>query len=99
MGYRSRTEIVGQILKVAIGSGGATKTKIMYEAFLNFAQLNRFLTVLTEDDLLRYDEQTHRFKTTERGLQFLDKCNRIQAMIKEEEQVTLSQQQTSAIVK
>jgi predicted transcriptional regulator len=98
MGYRSRTEIVGQILKVA--NGGATKTKIMYEAFLNFAQMKDYLKVLTEDDLLSYDGQTHRFKTTKRGLQFLDKYNQIEAMIKEKEQPTSpSQQQISPIVK
>jgi predicted transcriptional regulator len=37
MGNRSRTEIVGSILDAA--NGGATKTKIMYTAFLSFNQL------------------------------------------------------------
>ena len=40
MGNRSRTEIVGNILDAA--NGGATKTKIMYTAFLSYGQLNRF---------------------------------------------------------
>jgi len=37
MKYRSRTDIVGLILEAA--NGGATKTKIMYKAFLSYAQL------------------------------------------------------------
>ncbi|MGA9172279.1 MAG: winged helix-turn-helix domain-containing protein, partial [Nitrososphaeraceae archaeon] len=38
MKYRSRTDIVGLILEAANG-GGATKTRIMYKAFLSYAQL------------------------------------------------------------
>jgi predicted transcriptional regulator len=37
MKYRSRTEIVCNILDAT--NGGATKTKIMYFAFLSYAQL------------------------------------------------------------
>jgi predicted transcriptional regulator len=54
MKYRSRIDIMSQILEVANG-GGLTKTKIMYKAFLSFVQLKEFLTVLTESDLLSYD--------------------------------------------
>jgi predicted transcriptional regulator len=39
MGNRSRTEIVSSILDAANG-GGASKTKIMYTAFLSYNQLN-----------------------------------------------------------
>ena len=42
MKYRSRTEIVGNILDAA--NGGATKIKIMYKSFLSYNQLkNIFL--------------------------------------------------------
>ena len=37
MKYRSRTEILGNILDAA--NGRVTKTKIMYAAFLSYAQL------------------------------------------------------------
>ncbi|MFL6431808.1 MAG: winged helix-turn-helix domain-containing protein, partial [Nitrososphaeraceae archaeon] len=46
MKYRSRTDIVGLILEAA--NGGATKTRIMYKAFLSYAQLKEYLTVLLE---------------------------------------------------
>ena len=50
--YRSRTEIVALILKCA--SGGATKTKIMYNAYLSYNQLREYLTMLMENELVDY---------------------------------------------
>jgi predicted transcriptional regulator len=70
MKYRSRTDIISQILDTANGGGGATKTKILYKACLSHNQLKEYLTVLTQSDLLIYDGQTHTFKTTEKGLYY-----------------------------
>jgi predicted transcriptional regulator len=39
--------------------------------------------LLTEKDLLRYDKDTQTFKTTEKGLRFLDTYNQMDDMIKE----------------
>jgi predicted transcriptional regulator len=75
MKYRSRTEIVGNILDSA--NGGATKTKIMYKAFLSYAQLKEYLSVLIENNLLEYLDGTQIFKTTEKGLKFLRMHNEI----------------------
>ncbi len=83
-GYRSRTEIIGQILDTA--NGGITKTKLMYKVFLSHDQLKEYLTVLTESDLLRYDFVSRTFKTTEKGLQFLGLYNQIDQLMKEEEE-------------
>ena len=69
MKNRSRTEIVGNILDAA--NGGATKTKIMYKAFLSYNQLKECLTILIENNLLEYIDGTQTFKTTEKGLNFL----------------------------
>ena len=71
--YRSRTEIVAMILEAA--NGGATKTKIMYKAFLSYAQLKEYLSVLTENNLIEYLEGTKTFKTTEKGLNLLKMHN------------------------
>lgn len=73
MKYRSRTEIVGNILEAA--NGGATKTKIMYKAYLSYAQLKEYLSVLIENDLIEYLDGTLQFKTTEKGLNFLHMHN------------------------
>jgi predicted transcriptional regulator len=73
--YRSRTEIVAMILEAA--NGGATKTKIMYKAFLSYAQLREYLSVLIENNLLEYLEGSQTYKTTEKGLNFLKMHNGI----------------------
>jgi predicted transcriptional regulator len=69
MKYRSRTEIVSMILDSA--NGGATKTKIMYNAFLSYNQLKEYPSVLIENNLIEYLGGTHKFKTTEKGLNYL----------------------------
>jgi predicted transcriptional regulator len=80
MKYRSSTDIAGHILEVANGAN-ATRTKIMYGAFLSYTQLKQYLMLLTERDLLRYDKHTP-FKTTEKGLRFLDIYNQMDDMLK-----------------
>ena len=75
MKYRSRTEIVSMILEAA--NGGATKTKIMYKAFLSYAQLREYLSVLIENNLLEYLEGTQTYKTTEKGFNLLKMHNEI----------------------
>jgi predicted transcriptional regulator len=81
MKYRSRTDIISQILEAANG-GDATKTKIIYKAFLSYSQMKEYLTILTEKDLLRYDQETHTFKTTEKGLRFLEIYNQMGDVMK-----------------
>ena len=71
MKYRSRTEIVGLILEAANG-GGATKTKIMYKAFLSFAQLREYLTTLQDTGLIEYEDGMQTYRTTEKGMRLLD---------------------------
>jgi predicted transcriptional regulator len=39
--------------------------------------LKEYLTVLTDNDLLSYDQETHSFKTTQTGLRFLEIYNQI----------------------
>jgi predicted transcriptional regulator len=76
MKYRSRTEIASHILEVA--NGGATKTKIMYRAFLSYAQLKEYLAMLTANDLLSYESSVYR--TTGKGLRFLDATRKMDGM-------------------
>ena len=58
-------------------NGGATKTKIMYKAFLSHAQLREYLSVLIENNLIEYVEGSQTYKTTEKGLNFLKMHNEI----------------------
>jgi predicted transcriptional regulator len=75
MKNRGRTEIVSMILEAA--NGRVTKTKIMYKAFLSYAQLKEYLSVLIENNLIEYHEGTQTYKTTEKGLNFLKMNNEI----------------------
>ena len=75
MKYRGRTEIVSNILDAA--NGRATKTKIMYSAFLSYNQLKDYLSVMIENNLIECLEGTQTYKTTEKGLNFLKMNNKI----------------------
>jgi predicted transcriptional regulator len=79
MKYRSRTDIVSQILEVA--NGGTSKTKIMYGAYLSYAQLKEYLAVLTENGLIEYQPDDQRYRTTEKGLRFLKTYSQIGQMV------------------
>jgi predicted transcriptional regulator len=81
MRYRSRIDIIGQILEAANG-GDITKSRIMYKANLNYNQLNEHLTFLTQNSSLSYDFDARTFKTTEKGRKFLDAYNQMDDMIK-----------------
>jgi predicted transcriptional regulator len=67
--YRSRTEIIENILLVA--EPGVPRTRIMYRAFLSFIQLREYLELLTDTGLLEYSEEEKLYRTTERGKYFL----------------------------
>jgi predicted transcriptional regulator len=79
MRYRNRTDIAALILDAA--DGGTAKTKIMYRAFLSYAQLKEYLGVLLENGLLQYQEGEQHFKTTEKGMRFLELYNQVGEII------------------
>ena len=70
MKYRSRTDIVCKILDATNG-GGATKTKIMDAAFLSYVQLNEYLSVLIDNNLIEYSDGTQTYKITEKGINYI----------------------------
>ena len=86
MKNRSRTEIVAMILDAA--NGGATKTKIMYIAFLSYNQLKDYLSVMIENKLIEYLEGTRTFKTTEKGLNFLTMHNEIGELLQQSKTIS-----------
>jgi len=75
MKYRSKSDMIGLILEAA--NGGATKTKIMYSAFLSFEQLKQYLAYLLERGLIEHEEMTQKFRTTEKGMRVLKLQNQI----------------------
>lgn len=71
--YRSRMQIVGEILTATSShSGGLNKTKIMYRSALSYAQLKDYFAQLLLDSLLDYNEKTGKFTVTPKGFRFLE---------------------------
>jgi predicted transcriptional regulator len=69
MKYRNRYEIIASILESA--KTGITRTKVMYAAFLSYAQMVGYLKYLQEHALLIFEEETQLYRTTKKGLGFL----------------------------
>ena len=75
MKYKSRSDIIGLLLNAENGEG-ATKTKLMYSAFISFNQLREHLSLLVENGLIEYEEGKHTYRTTEKGVRFLQLQNK-----------------------
>ena len=78
MKYRSRSEISAMIIESS--RSGATKTKIMYKAYLSYFQVVEYLKHLQQNDLLVYEEGTQLYRPTEKGLKFLNLSNELNEM-------------------
>jgi predicted transcriptional regulator len=81
MKYRDRTEIIALILTSASRMNGVLKTKIMYEAFLSFSQLEEYIGLLLRNGLLEHDRLKKTYKTTEKGLRPLEIYNSLHEMV------------------
>lgn len=79
MKNRSRTELASNILEAA--NGGATKTKIMYRAFLSYAQLKEYLAMLTQNGLIAHDVEGETYQTTSNGIKFLESSRQLNGLL------------------
>jgi predicted transcriptional regulator len=79
MKYRSRSEIISLILETA--NKGATRTRIMYGAYLSYSQLKEYLQFLQGKDLLMYEEGTNLYSLTAKGLECLSAIGEMNDMI------------------
>jgi predicted transcriptional regulator len=77
--YRSRTDIIAMILRTAVN--GATKTRIMYGAYLSYAQVKEYLSFLIEKNLITYEEGAGLYRLTENGMKLLRVYEGISDMI------------------
>jgi predicted transcriptional regulator len=75
MKYRSRAEIVATLLRA--GVRGASKTKLMYGAMLSYEQLQAYLKFTQEKGLIAQDGEFPRYRTTARGMRFLERYAKI----------------------
>jgi predicted transcriptional regulator len=73
---RSRHEIISKILDIC--KGGASKTRIVYQANLNFRTVSPYLELLIKNELIeKKDGQNISYETTERGNNLLDNFKEI----------------------
>jgi len=79
---RDRLYIMAEILEVALE--GTLKTQVMYRANLSFAQLNHYLRLLLDLNLLELKETTQKaiYKTTTKGMRFLESYQQIRDLLK-----------------
>jgi predicted transcriptional regulator len=74
---RSREVIITQILGIC--SKGATKTRIVYQANLNFKTVNPYIELLTKNGMIGVKEgQNKVYKTTNKGSEWLESFKVIQ---------------------
>lgn len=72
-------DIVNTVLESA--RTGISRTKIMYSAYLSYAQTMEYLEFLHGNGLLKYDSGSKIYKTTEKGLKFLSASNKVNKMM------------------
>lgn len=79
MKNRSRTEIMASILDI-VGNGNS-KTKIMYQAYLSYAQMMGYLSILEENKLIEQQKGGKVYNVTEKGRRYLEHYKKIDEMI------------------
>ncbi len=74
---RSRDIIISKILDIC--TNGAHKTKIVYQANLNFRTVNPYLELLTKNGMINAQKKEDLvvYETTTRGLALLDNYRQI----------------------
>lgn len=80
MKYRDRNEIIAQILQTANGNR-VRLTKIMYDAYLSHSLTREYVRLLIERGLLEYLDGERTFKTTEKGMNFLQIQKKVHGFI------------------
>jgi len=79
---RSRQEIISQILEICMG--GASKTKIVYQANLNFKMVNPYLDLLIKNGLIMVNEKhVTLYETTLKGKNLLENMQKLHGELSE----------------
>lgn len=81
---RDKLYIIAEVLEIA--KEGILKTQIMYRANLSFTQLNSYLRFMLKINLLKKLVRNNKefYKTTDKGLEFLQRYREITEMLKTE---------------
>jgi predicted transcriptional regulator len=80
---RSKQEIFSKILEICIN--GASKTRIVYQANLNFRTVNPYLRTLIKNNLLEASQESHvLYKTTKEGANMYETISKVNNMLLQE---------------
>lgn len=74
---RSSIDIVAKILSLA--ENDIRKTQLLYQANMNYFNLNKYLRILIETELIIC--QNKHYKTTEKGKQVLSHCREFRELL------------------
>ena len=73
---RNREEIISQIVNVC--RNGAIKTRVVYQANLNFKTVEPYLDLLVKNNLLEVQQgEKKMYETTEKGETLLEALNQV----------------------
>lgn len=79
MKNRSRIEIINMMLDSA--RSGATKTQIMYKAYLSYSQLVEYIEYLQQNGLITHNKGMQQlYRPTKKGLKFLNLSAKLNQM-------------------
>lgn len=77
---RNRDEIISKILSISIG--GASKTRIVYQANLNFRTVGPYLDLLIKTNMIEVRrEQQILYETTQKGIDLMKSINQIHTVL------------------
>jgi len=68
---RSKEDIIAEVIRSA--GAGASKTRIMYRASLNFKQLNEYIEFLCSNGFLLHDVSSGAYRATSKGNAYVKK--------------------------
>ena len=77
--HRSRSEVISSILEATNGNK-LRMAEIQFKTYLSYNILKEYLVHLLQCDLIEYIEGERTFKTTPKGMQVLQKYNKMEEL-------------------
>jgi predicted transcriptional regulator len=83
---RNRNEIISEILNICIK--GSSKTRVVYQANLNFRTVDPYLQLLIKNELIKVQQGRHViYETTEKGICLMNTINQVNNTLSENQRI------------